>query len=148
MPIAAVACTGAVNLTKYLASKMEFAKKSSKPYHCRNVCDAGERLRNIILCFAVTMPLLVCAQSALNCTVTVGTYRDCMCGVKWRDTETVCSDRHTYYQPVVTQENLTCDFDCLHGGRLFRNRWCYCERGFHGRCCETREFAVYSYHCG
>ena len=84
----------------------------------------------------LTLALLALAETAAqNCTVTMGTYRDCLCGVKYRDVETECHDDLTYYQPVVTQENFTCTHQCLNGGVPFpfQNRRCNYGTGAHTR---------------
>ena len=87
------------------------------------------------------------ADAALNCTDVIGEYRDCTCGIKYRDVETRCQDEHTYYQPVFSQQNLSCTFSCLNGGSYDAlNRRCSCSTSqnpiamSHGLCCEVRKF--------
>ena len=92
----------------------------------------------MVLCYILlTLSLLMYAEAVQNCSVTVGTYRDCLCGLMWRDIETLCHDELTYLQPILTQENLTCPFECLNNGIPFENG-CHCIKA-HGHCCETRK---------
>lgn len=98
----------------------------------------------VFYCTLLACPslMIMYSEAAQMCTRTVGTYRDCLCGVMWRDVETQCEDELTYYQPTLTQENLTCPFQCLNGGTLFNNKICICNRNdppSHGLCCETRK---------
>lgn len=121
-----------------------------------NVSARGLQLSNIngiingkktamLLCYVLlAFPSLLMryAEGTRNCTApVVGTYRDCLCGVMHRDVETRCHDEQTYYQPILTQENLTCPFQCLNGGVLINNKLCSCGPSAHGLCCETRKLA-------
>ena len=97
-----------------------------------------------LLCYTLlALSLIVYADSKgapRNCSAPiVGTYRDCLCGLMWRDVETHCQDDFTYYQPILTQENLTCPFQCLNGGVFVNNKRCSCGQKAHGLCCETRK---------
>lgn len=93
------------------------------------------------LCYILlSSPLLIMRADATarTCTQVVGTYRDCLCGAMYRDVETHCQDNNTYYQPILTQQNLSCPFQCLNGGELYQNS-CICPQQSHGLCCEVRK---------
>ena len=106
----------------------------------------------ILLYYALVFSMLqlqmpATADAALSCSDIVGEYRDCTCGIKYRDVETRCQDEHTYYQPVFSQQNLSCNFTCLNGGSYDSlNRRCSCSTPqnpiatSHGLCCEVRKF--------
>lgn len=68
-------------------------------------------------------------------------FRDCTCGVKYRDYERNCEDSNTYYDPELTQPTHICPFKCENDGQLFHlghnHYYCNCKPGFGGRCCET-----------
>ena len=118
-------------------NKMKFARRNSR--------GSFRKTAKLLCCTLLALPLIMYAegQGARNCSAPiVGTYRDCMCGIMWRDVETHCHDDWTYYQPILTQENLTCPFQCLNGGVFVNNKQCSCGQGAHGLCCETRKLHV------
>lgn len=73
----------------------------------------------------------------LQCGTWRGSYRDCTCGVKYRDSEQRCCNEQTCFQPTFKFENLSCTFQCENGGKFdTRVRACDCPEGYYGRCCE------------
>ena len=72
-----------------------------------------------------------------TCQSAVGEYRDCTCGVQYRDVEERCCSVRTCLQPVVLTENMTCPFQCLNNGTyIAEDHRCQCTNGRYGLCCE------------
>eukprot|EP00731_Ephydatia_muelleri_P038366 Em0734g2a len=87
---------------------------------------------------AVTLMFGVCyANGEVMCYNYVGGYRDCTCGVQYRDLETRCCSEMECEMPIVWTENLTCPFVCQNGGTFdFTYEHCSCPEGYSGLCCE------------
>ena len=110
-----------------------------KSAQTRDLCwNSTKRKMKILFYTSLFLSLLISADTAHNCTQIVGSYRDCTCDVKYRDVERQCQDELTYYQPIVSQQNLSCQFQCINGGELFENKYCSCPPSAHGLCCEVR----------
>ena len=79
----------------------------------------------------------------LDCTTwEARRYRDCTCGVQYRDIEKHCQDDYTYFKPLLRYETLECEFECQNGGikhvldPVAEIYLCDCRgRGF-GECCQ------------
>lgn len=89
-------------------------------------------------------------DAARTCTRIVGSYRDCLCGIMYRDVEERCDDEDTHYLPEQSQQNLSCPFRCLNGGILHQNS-CLCNARpdappSHGLCCEVRKSKIIIMH--
>ncbi len=81
------------------------------------------------------------AQTAGNdgqtCGTWTGNYRDCTCGTMYRESEELCCNDQTCFQPTLKLEKLSCPFQCANGGKYDqRLRVCDCAEGYYGRCCE------------
>ena len=67
-------------------------------------------------------------------------YRDCTCGIQYKDNETNCENSNTYLDPVLDQSDLICPFKCENDGDLYvlgeNHYYCNCKPGFAGVCCE------------
>ena len=88
------------------------------------------------------IPLATCLLLALTeeCPRYVGSFRDCTCGVSFRDEEVRCCTPDTCQAPQLSSTNLTCPFVCQNGGMFNpEQRDCSCPRGFYGLCCERGE---------
>lgn len=79
----------------------------------------------------------------LDCTIwEARRYRDCTCGVQYRDIEKHCQDDHTYFQPLLRYESLECEFECQNGGirhvldPIDEVYLCDCRRRGFGECCQ------------
>lgn len=98
---------------------------------------------NHVPLFSVLLVLLVarlCSVASAQCLRFRGQYRDCTCGVKYRDEEERCCNSHTCLEPELSSQNLSCPFVCQNGG-VFDDqlRSCSCQPGFFGLCCELGE---------
>lgn len=86
------------------------------------------------------LPLAACLFLALACPRWQGTFRDCTCGVRYRDEEVRCCNSETCEEPELISRNRTCPFLCQNGGEFdAKNRECDCPPGFFGLCCERGE---------
>lgn len=91
------------------------------------------------VCVAVALIFGVCcAAGEVTCKKYVGEYRDCTCGVQYRDFEERCCSEMECKKPMVGTENLTCPFSCQNGGAYdSAYEYCSCPEGYSGLCCET-----------
>ena len=91
-------------------------------------------LRTVIASFLLGWTL---RTAQFTCQSAVGGYRDCTCGVQYRDVEKRCCSVRTCLQPVVFTENMTCPFQCLSNGTyIAEDHLCQCTEGRYGLCCE------------
>ena len=75
-----------------------------------------------------------------DCPQYIGEFRDCTCGLSYRDEEVRCCTADTCQAPLLSSTNLSCPFACQNGGTLKeRERDCSCSPGFFGVCCERGE---------
>eukprot|EP00731_Ephydatia_muelleri_P027681 Em0019g554a len=73
----------------------------------------------------------------MTCQIAVGDFRDCTCGVQYRDMEKRCCSDLTCLKPVALSENFTCPFVCANGGSYSaETNQCLCAEGYGGLCCE------------
>jgi len=75
-------------------------------------------------------------------------FRDCTCGIKYRDYERNCENSNTYLDPALGQTNFVCPFKCENDGDLYHlgdeHFYCKCKPGFAGICCEMgKELAIH-----
>lgn len=92
-------------------------------------------LQVIVASFLLGWSSLGTAQ--LACQRAVGGYRDCTCGVQYRDVEERCCSSQTCLQPFVFTENMTCPFQCMNNGTYISDvNLCQCTEGGYGLCCE------------
>lgn len=87
------------------------------------------------------LQLAACLFLALaQCPHWRGKFRDCTCGVRYRDEEVRCCNPETCEEPDMFSRNRTCSFRCQNGGKFDAiNRECSCPPGFFGLCCERGE---------
>lgn len=92
----------------------------------------------LIILLAVLQQVVGISGFGTSCPRFVGKYRDCTCGVEYRDIEERCCNSFTCYEPVLRSENFSCTFECQNGGtRNTRGgRPCFCQKGYHGICCQ------------
>ena len=92
----------------------------------------------LIILLAVLQQVVGISGFGTSCPRFVGKYRDCTCGVEYRDIEERCCNSLTCYEPVLRSENFSCTFECQNGGtRNTRGgRPCFCQKGYHGICCQ------------
>ena len=117
----------------------------SSPSSC--TWSRSKKMAAVFFCCSLLLStILTPADATRTCTRTESAYyRDCLCGVMFKDVETHCQDEDTYYLPEVSQQNLSCPFRCLNGGTPSHNG-CICNAGpdaqpSHGLCCEVRKFS-------
>ena len=111
--------------------------------------NSSKKVTATFLCCILLSSMLL-GDAERTCTRIEGTYRDCLCGVMYRDVETHCQDEDTYYLPELSQQNLSCHFSCLNGGILDQNN-CICNAvpgapRSHGLCCEVRKSSCMHVH--
>ena len=117
---------------------------NSSPSSC--IWSRNKKMAAVFFCCSLLLStILTPADATRTCTRIEGAYRDCLCGVMFKDVETHCQDEDTYYLPEVSQQNLSCPFRCLNGGTLSHNS-CICNAGpdaqpSHGFCYEVRKFS-------
>ena len=105
------------------------------------IMAAAVRILPIFLVFL----LLQCCRSEQNCTIWhAKSYRDCICGIQYRDWEEQCHDEYTYFETTLHQDLLSDGFECCNGGIKqylpeFRYYTCNCMPGYYGFCCELRK---------
>lgn len=65
-------------------------------------------------------------------------WRDCVCGIEYRDQEKRCCDEHTCFQPEQMINNRTCSLTCENGMAFdsASGRCTQCKDGYFGTCCE------------
>ena len=84
--------------------------------------------------------LLIAIIFASSCKTHYGKFRDCTCGVQYRDVETRCCSVKECSVPSVRTENLTCPLTCLNNGQKLSDTSskisCKCSRDYGGACCE------------
>ena len=94
--------------------------------------------------WALTIGLLLSpcqCQYQMTCQTAVGDFRDCTCGVRYRDLEQRCCSGSTCLKPVALSENFTCPFICENGGTYNAERsYCLCPEGYGGLCCEKGDY--------
>lgn len=93
----------------------------------------------IRLCIFELLTTVIFASSI--CKTHYGKFRDCTCGIQYRDVETrCCRGLAGCAIPLVRTENVTCPLTCLNGGlNLFDTSskiGCRCSRNYGGACCE------------
>ena len=92
--------------------------------------------------------LLIALVFASNCKTHYGKFRDCTCGVQYRDVETRCCSVKQCSVPNVRTENLTCPLTCLNNGQKVIDTssriGCRCSSDYEGVCCEKGEEALAS----
>ena len=99
-----------------------------------NTCIAMNLTDIVIASFLLGWTL---RTAQFTCQSAVGGYRDCTCGVQYRDVEERCCSVRTCLQPVVFTENMTCPFQCLNNGTyIAEDHLCQCTNGRYGLCCE------------
>lgn len=77
------------------------------------------------------------ARGERQCSTVYGEFRDCTCGIQYRDEETRCCDEETCYSPVLRSFTRTCQQGCANGGTFIDSySFCECPEGFGGTCCE------------
>lgn len=116
---------------------------------CLSSWSSSKKVTAAFLCYILlSSALLIRVGATRTCTRIEGSYRDCLCGVMYRDVEKHCQDEDTYYLPELSQQNLSCPFTCLNGGISYQNS-CLCNadpgaQPSHGLCCEVRKLlAIY-----
>ena len=87
--------------------------------------------------------LLIAVIFASDCKTYYGKFRDCTCGVQYRDVETRCCNVKQCSVPNVRTENLTCPLECLNNGQKLLDTnsiiGCRCSSDYGGTCCEKGE---------
>lgn len=102
---------------------------------------AQKKGRSLLLYLASLAACMLLAFA--ECPRWRGRFRDCTCGVSYRDEETRCCTADTCEAPVLISRNLTCPFFCMNGGIRDRDQLkCSCQPGFFGLCCERGESAA------
>lgn len=93
------------------------------------------------LCVFELLIAVILANS--SCKTHYGKFRDCTCGVQYRDVETRCCSQTECSVSKVRTENLTCPLTCLNSGqKLFETSskiGCRCSGNYGGTCCEKGE---------
>lgn len=74
-------------------------------------------------------------------------YRDCTCGLQYKDVEERCCSATSCFNPTLRSENLTCPFQCMNGG-VYHSRYNFCNctgTGHYGLCCERGTLYLCAY---
>ena len=105
-------------------------------------------MRRFCVCLAVCLLQLACSAGAQeSCKGYTGQYRDCTCGLQFRDREERCCSELTCFQPRLRTENFTCPLVCQNGGVGSRLP-CNCAgTGRKGDCCEKGAAYTYKLTC-
>lgn len=110
-------------------------------FDCVVCIDSTMKSKMIRLCVLEALIAVVLANSV--CKTHYGKFRDCTCGVQYRDVETRCCSQTECSIPIVRTENLTCPLTCLNNGqKLFdagSKIGCRCKGNYEGACCEKGE---------
>ena len=120
------------NLFTFAVSRTSYKK------HCR-ISRSHQAYIMLQKATSLTLQLVVLVGCLLvvilaQCPLWQGNFRDCTCGVSYRDQEVRCCTAATCSAPVLSSHNLSCPFECQNGGILKKN--CTCQPGYFGLCCE------------